>query len=595
MQLWYEQVEWLKQHPIDVNAASASDFLQIPGLPEEMARFLVAFRKKHGLFHSKAEVQRALNLSSEDWLWLSPFIRIKNRRSRPLATVRWRLGPVEADWRGSPLPKIYQRVTWSGSGGVSAGVLLVKSPGGADQPPHTVGFLNLPLGRTARLLFGHYFLHFGRGLVFNLPTSFGKGQSPNQILRPPGAAVRGDLSTLRGFYLQGAALRWQRGAWQGIFFLSQNHWRAVVDSVSGVARLLSSQNGAGPQVEEKLAGFHLKFNWRFGNWGLSGLKSRFARPVFGLNEKTPLRNLPLWGTDAHLRFSRFTLSGAWAQISGREPSFLLGAEIRLTRLEWVWLVRRYGTNFWNPHASVFGEEDDPTNEKGAYTGLIFRPVRKTRLEIFLDQFRFPGSSQGFPGRRGWEWRLRWTQTWSRGLRTQFALAQKEKQEKCRVLRNGWDAAEVLAFRNRWKGQFFWWLFPKSSLHLKGQVQFVRVAWPLLPQKSAPKSGFLLTQEFRWKFRRWLSLAAGWTLFQTETYDSRLYLYEPGLPGTFSVFLAYGTGSRFFILPQVELGSLGKLSLKYAVRNRFTKPGVNYRISPPEPPWRTFSFQADFRF
>ncbi len=595
LQLWYEQVEWLKQHPIDVNRASASDFLQIPGLSEALATELVTLRKRHGQFRTKSALQKSLKLNSEDWLWLAQFIRVKKQASSPRATLRFRLGPAENFRTNLPSQKSYQRVTWAAAGGVSGGFLLLKPSGNPGPRLHAVGFVALPFGQFGRVWVGDYFLHFGQGLVFNLPYSFGKGQSPAHILRPPGAFVRGDLSSLGGFYLRGANLQWQTENWRGVLFASQNRWQAALDSLSGTARLLSSQNGSGKQVKENLAGFHLKFSWKYGHFGFSGFKSCFSRPVTGLHEEVPLRNLTLLGTTGRVRVWRFTFSGALARIPKRQPSFLLGAEIRLAKLEWVWLFRRYGTNFWNPHALVFGEEDDPTNEQGVYTGLVFRPFRRTHLEIFLDQFRFPGASLGFPNRQGWEWRLRWRQTWGRGVRTLFTLAQKDRQEKHAVLRNGWQVTRVLAFRDRWKWQFFWWLFPKAAFHIKGQIQFVRVAWPFLPQNLPSRSGFLLTQECRWNPAGPFSLAFGWSLFQTESYESRLYLYEPGLPGTFPIFLAYGTGSRFFILPQIRLGKWGRFSLKYASQNRVSKPGVNYRISPPEPPRGRFALQADFHF
>ncbi len=588
LQLWYDQVEWLKLHPIDVNQATVADFLRIPGFPENLATYLVAYRKQHGPFRSRSELRSVLNLSAEDWQWFSAFVRVKRRRTAPRATLRLRTGPIA----GTDFP-VTQRLAWLGPKGISAGFRIDRR--GKELPNHAVGFLAVPLWGRIQILVGHYFLHFGQGLVFNLPYSFGKSQNPGHILRLPSSSVRGDLSGLNGFFLQGAAVQTRSDTWRGILFVAQNTWRASFDSLSGTARLFSSQNGTGFRVQEKLAGVRVQVRWNTARWGISGFRNRFSQPVSGLGNSSPLRNLLLWGTDAQIDLSRFTFSGAWAHTPGRHASFLLGAEVRLARLEWVWLVRRFGTDFWNPHAAVFGEAGNPTNENGMYSGFVFRPARHTRLEVFLDQFRFPRSVTGFPNRAGWEWRLRWTQHWNRRARTVVTLAYKEKDEKRKVLQNGWDAVSILSPLERWRGQFFWWFFPKAGVQVKGHLQFVRAAW----QKGSgfpneKQKGVLLGQEIRWRTRPFLMLTLGWTLFQTGRYASRLYTYEPGLPGSFPIFLAYGTGSRFYFLPQISLGRWGKIGFKTTFFNRIAKPGVNYRIAPPESPRRSFVVQADFR-
>ncbi len=596
LQLWYAQVEWLKLHPIPVNTASIGEILQIPGVTEEMARFLITYRTRHGPFRSKSEVQQALRLSSEDWHWLAPFLRVNQKNPATGARLRLRLGPA---LRGFPLPSHaaqYQRLWWTGKREFSGGVLFVRRPSGSRFTTHTVGFFTLPLGRTTRLWLGHYFLRFGEGLLFNLPYFFGKGQSPAQLLRTEGSPVRGDLSALNGFFLQGGAVHVRRPRWRGTFFYSENHWQATFDSLTGTAHLLASQSPSAFCVRERLGGGHFQIDSPFGSLGATGFQSLFSKPVIGLKNATPLRRLSMWGVNGRFFFSRFTLTGAWAQSPKRKASFLLKGAVRLTRFEWVWLVRHFGTDFWNPHATVFGEQGEPTNETGVYAGIVLRPARATQLEAFLDQFLFPQGAQNLSNRTGWEWRIRWTQLWNRKFRTFLALAEKQKDNKRWVLRNGWETVPILAPRDRQKIRFFWWFSPRRGLRVKGQLQWVHVHWAAQhPYPSAKSRGFLFAQELRWKPAALFSIAFGWSLFQTDDYASRLYAYEPGLPGTFPIFLAYGTGSRAYILPQFFLGKRGAVALKFTLHNLLLKPGISYRLSPPEPRRQSFSLQADFRF
>ena len=61
-------------------------------------------------------------------------------------------------------------------------------------------------------------------------------------------------------------------------------------------------------------------------------------------------------------------------------------------------------------------------------------------------------------------------------------------------------------------------------------------------------GYLLLQDVRYKplESKW-SLTLRYALFETDTYDSRIYAYEPDVLYAFSVPAHYGSGQRYLLV------------------------------------------------
>ncbi|NOY78621.1 MAG: hypothetical protein GXO76_12200 [Calditrichaeota bacterium] len=165
----------------------------------------------------------------------------------------------------------------------------------------------------------------------------------------------------------------------------------------------------------------------------------------------------------------------------------------------------------------------------------------------------------------------------------------------RIVKNGWDVRTVLAPQKRTRIQLVWWLHPDKRWTTKGQIQAVQVRW-ISPDAewTGVQRGYLLSEEMACTFHAGSRLSAGWTLFNTGSYTSRMYAYEPGLPGEFSIKLFYGKGSRVWVGLRWNIFSKAIFSLKYFTEYRREKPGVNYRIESKEtPPQKGFALQLDF--
>jgi len=268
LNVWYEQVEAVRHHPVDINSASAEDLQQIPGVPKSLAQFLVAYRRRHGPFHSKSEVRELLHLSGDDWAWFSQFITVKGNPPQMGVWLRSRLSG-----KNSALPlnenlHSYQSLQFAAPSVLSGGLLLEKDPLETRWTDHAVGYLAARIGRHASLIAGDFFPAFGQGILLSLPYSLGKGLSPTEILKTRPGRVRGDVSSIEDHFFRGLEGSISLQTLTLHLFWAKNAWDARIDSASGVGNLevpvshigiyLSRKNS----IHETVAGVHLESDHR---------------------------------------------------------------------------------------------------------------------------------------------------------------------------------------------------------------------------------------------------------------------------------------------------------------------------------------------
>ncbi len=602
LNVWYEQIEAARLHRIPLNSASTEDLEQIPGVPESLAQFLFDYRRRHGPFRSKAEVKKVLNLSDTDWAWFSQFIAVGVKRAQTGVWLRSRLSGKNS---ALPLNKklhSYQRLQFAAGSPLTGGFLLEKDPLETSWTDNAVGYLAARIGGYASLVAGDFFPMLGQGILLSLPYSLGKSISPAEILKTRPGRVRGEVSSLEDHFFRGAAGSLSLKTFTLYLFRAKNAWDARIDSLSGVGTLEAPVPHTGVylgrknSVRETVAGVHLESDRRNFSAGVTAMHSVFSRPVVGFKNDRPLRSLSFLGSDFCASYRILSVTGEWAHQRGRGGSFIVGAMLNTRPITWVAAVRNYGEQFWNPHGFVFGERGIPQNEKGWYAGFVLRPRPATQIRAFLDVFSFPKITGAVvPSPTGKEWGFRWQEKWRSFFRTFLNISLKEKTKDVRILKNGWDITKVSSKKTRAKIQFFWLVRPARLWTLKGQIQTLRAKWAqFYSEPMGIQRGFLFSEEMAYNFHAKSRLSAGWALFNTSSYDSRIYAYEPGLPGEFSIKLFYGKGSRTWVGLHWKIFSKVVLSFKYFVEHRQVKPGVNYRIAPEEiPPQKGFSFQLDF--
>lgn len=83
------------------------------------------------------------------------------------------------------------------------------------------------------------------------------------------------------------------------------------------------------------------------------------------------------------------------------------------------------------------------------------------------------------------------------------------------------------------------------------------------REAETQTGYLIYQDIFYKPGSSFSATLRYALFQTDSYDSRLYEYENDIPGSYSIPSFYDRGSRSYILLNYSVTKYVEMWLRYA--------------------------------
>jgi hypothetical protein len=79
-----------------------------------------------------------------------------------------------------------------------------------------------------------------------------------------------------------------------------------------------------------------------------------------------------------------------------------------------------------------------------------------------------------------------------------------------------------------------------------------------------QNGYLVYQDVTYnKVGKPLSVTLRYALFQTDSYDSRIYGFESDMPGSYSIPAYYFRGSRFYVMLDYNLTRRIEIWLRYS--------------------------------
>lgn len=288
-----------------------------------------------------------------------------------------------------------------------------------------------------------------------------------------------------------------------------------------------------------------------GQIGFGGWHNRFDRPVQpgrGAWEADRPGGRDSWAFSGDWRISRGagqlfgeagrSGNGGWGAVTGVELS-----ASRDTRMTLAW--RRYEEQFQAIFGDSFGEQSGaPHNEEGWYLGIQHRLSRQLRVRGYADQFRFPGPR--FLTRQashGFDWLF--SADWSPADGTDVTVYARGK-----VRGEEYPSADVYGRQTRL-------LTPQSRFTTRFQVarqlepdlrvrfRFERVEAE--PAGEETSHGWMAWGDLRVEPADALRLDLRLAHFRTQSYHSRVYMYENDLLYSFASTMLYGRGHRAYLL------------------------------------------------
>ncbi len=412
-------------------------------------------------------------------------------------------------------------------------------------------------GVVKALAIGDYHLQFGQGLTLWTGLGYGKSSSVTSI-KKRAQGIRPYTSADENNFMRGIATTLRLKNWELSLFYSKNQLDANIDSLdseeyyittlqeTGFHRTPSELNGKNTTWEQ-LFGGHLTFKTEFSKFGLTFSESNFERSYlkdlsfynkydfvgqknqnFGFDYETYVKKIGFYGE------ASLSMNGGWGMVNGMD--------IQLDPLvSFSVLHRYYARDFQNLHSIAFGENSRNANEQGLYLGLNVILHSKLTIDSYIDLFSFEWLRYRVDApSNGGEYFVQLNYTPSRY--TSIYVRYKEKIKSI----NSSNDTYLNRVYNEEKQNF---RIHFSHRLLKNLTVKNRVEWSSYQTASlSTKMGFMMYQDASYNFSKIpLNISARYAIFNTDTYDERIYAYESDVLYAFSIPAYYYKGTRAYVV------------------------------------------------
>lgn len=586
VQEFLENLENLRAHPLDINRATREELQSLQLLNALQVESFLAYRERFGPLLTDYELQAVPNWDLTDIRRLSPYLTTKNtldKRSRPLIQGLYR-GDNEIIMRWSrPLPPSYTRGVEGEPYGYALrfrhtfdnrmrfGFTAENDPGEAffnKSNRHGFDFYSAHLflqnlNRTVRVVaLGDYSARFGQGLLLLTGFATGKSAESLNVIRS-GRKLNAYGSFGETFFLRGGATTLAFGKHWEFTALVSHRGRdgnlaepGDVDDLedpeiafstlqtSGLHRTKSEVEDENA-VRETIGGVSVSYQGRNGQVSLNGVHTAYNKSLelpddayraFNFSGKT-LTGLSLdynWRYRNALFFGETAQSdnGGLASVNG----LLVGAERRVTFV----VVNRYlERDYQSIYSRAFAEVTKPANEYGTYLGVQIRPSKKWQIDAYADGWRHPwlrynvsGPSSG----REYQVRLQWTRSKTFSANMVWFSETKERDSNVEGL-----VGLLENQRDRFRIHVNYKVSPGLELRSRVEWTSARV------DNQDRQYGFMAFQEAIFKPKNApLSGVVRYSLFDTQSFDSRVFVFENDLFSAISIPAFSGRGARYFV-------------------------------------------------
>jgi hypothetical protein len=350
-----------------------------------------------------------------------------------------------------------------------------------------------------------------------------------------------------------------------------NHLPSIITSIiqTGLHRTPAELKNR-KKVSQQVIGVHIKKTWSPNlAISVSGLYRILGKPMIPDSKRynqhtfSGNRNLNL-STGFEYLWNNLNLYGQFAVSSSGGQGTLVGLTASLYHnLSMTLHFRNYSKDFHGISGRAFGINSQNTNEQGIYWAFQYSPhpkwtagfytdIYKTLSPTFISDAGYSGIDklfrlQFFPHKRGL------IDIYYRG--TNRAVNSKPLSGKS--THDQIDATKHMAgLRAKWQGE--------KNISLQCRLQYSRYH----VSESITHGGIVSNQvSYTLDF---LKITANMTLFDTDNFENRQYIYEKDLPNSLSVPFFHGVGTRGFFMLQLKVVENLGFWLKFGESNYFDR-------------------------
>ncbi|MBO6622631.1 MAG: helix-hairpin-helix domain-containing protein [Balneola sp.] len=595
-------LEELAANPVNINSASVNDLLQIPGFNLKIARALISYRNENP-FVNKGDILKVSGIGRATYTRMRPYITVggASSRFRDLYTNPnyWldgnsfeyitRYQQELNDQRGYEIPdssggylgsqgKYYQRFRMS-SRHLSINLTQEKDAGETLNGPtafdYTSGHIALTEnGKLKDLVIGDYALNFGQGLVLWTGAAFGKGREVVGTTGKNERGLRAYGSAQETDFFRGVAATYGEKIETTVFYSNRPRTAYVIEgdttrfpSSSGFHRTLNEKERRN-NIDQKTYGGRIRIDTPLGLFGATGYRTEFSsyidrgnglsnlydfegkeNSVFGLDYRGLIGNVLAFVEIAQSR------NGGTGGIAGIESPIGFKTDFTMA-------YRNYERHFQSFMGDGFGESSsDPRNEEGFYIGIRHGLNDKIALSGYVDQYRFDAPRSGIDqSSQGFDVLGLMEVDFNSNLNGYVLIRSETKDDTFSEINDRGVEEEFIGEQRRSsvRTQIEYQL--SRSIRLRSRIELVESQGA----NEDKEYGMLLYQDIRVQASGKLQIDARVTVFDTDSFDSRVFQFENDLLYVLSNTALSGQGQRAYFVLNYEPTDFLEIWFKYSL-------------------------------
>lgn len=596
----FSELEYYLTNPIPINIAAQDEIRQLFFLNEIQINNLLQYIQDYGKIVSFYELAYIDGFDREVIGMLQPFITLSDEAREKHITPRQALRfgrnqlfvryqqlletqqgflPVEDSvlqlnpnqrYLGSSY-RLYTRYGFNYRNRIRWGITAEKDPGeeffkGSQKQGYDFysAFFYIKRDKLLRdIVVGDYHLQFGQGLTLWTTFSFGKSGDVTGV-RKIQRGVKPNTSVNENQFLRGSAVTLGYKRFTVTAFGSQKKVDATValtDSLTSELLEVSAlqytglhrtqrelENGR--SLGETIYGARAALTGSRFQTGFTFYKMEFdasLEPEERLYNRHYFRGTEnhAMGADLLYLFRGGQFFGEVSRSASSGMAMLAGGSLfPSSRLVLSGVYRKYDKDYHNLYNAPFSESSNAAGEEGLFVGMYLLVSSQITFASYVDYFRFDWLRFRVDAPSyGKEYQGEFTYHLSRDIEMRLRYRYKQRERNI----SGNELMPVLEPYEKQNIRFHIHYQVMGNLTLRNRVEWVMNT----SNGKNPLHGYMMYQDVIWKPKSQWAFSARYALFDTDTFDERIYAYENDVLYAFSVPAYYYKGSRAYLLVRYQ--------------------------------------------
>ena len=609
----FEQLEFYYRKPINLNKTSYEELQSLGLINDIQINNLLEHIEKYGKLITLEELQTVNGMDLESIRLIAPFVRVNRNADAPNASIKDIIldgdnqffmrytrtleqqqgftdaTPEEleenenARYLGNQ-DRYYARYKFTYSNNVSAGFTAEKDAGeefftGTQKNGFDFYSAHLYLqnfGIVKELALGDFQAQFGQGLTFWSGLAFGK-TADLQTIKRSARGLRPYTSVQEDRFMRGGGITLQKANFELTAFYSSNEVDAnVTDTLENQETFVFSSLGESGfhrtpgelenknRIRRTYLGGHLTYKKRNFNFGLTTATNKLdgeyqpRTQIYNQFSQIDNENTNV-GFDYNYIYKNFNFFGEISHSIDGGIATTNGLLVYLDpKLSLAVQQRKYDRDFKPFESNAIGDGGTNVNEQGIFLGVTAKPFKSITLSGYFDRFVFPWLRfQSDAPTDGYNYLAQVTYSPNKQLSMYARIRERERGANLRV--EGQPIDQVV---NEKQTNYRYNISYKinKKIDLDNRIEMVRY----LQGEQPAEYGYVIYQDISYSsLSNPFSFSLRYALFDTDSYNSRIYAYENDVLYAFSIPAYSGRGTRFYLSTKYHISRGVDLWVRYA--------------------------------